>query len=41
MDDELRTRIATTGNHIFRERASRRALGARWAELLAPLVQGL
>ena len=37
-DDELRTRIAATGNRVFRERASRRALGARWAELLAPLV---
>ena len=34
----LRTRVATTGNRVFRERASRRALGARWAELLAPLV---
>jgi glycosyltransferase involved in cell wall biosynthesis len=37
-DDELRVRIAATGNRVFRERASRRALGARWAELLAPLV---
>lgn len=37
-DGELRVRIAAAGNRVFRERASRRALGARWAELLAPLV---
>jgi glycosyltransferase involved in cell wall biosynthesis len=37
-DDELRSRIAAAGSLVFGERASRRALGARWAELLAPLV---
>ena len=37
-DDELRVRIAAGGNRVFHERASRRALAARWAELLAPLV---
>ena len=37
-DAELRGRIAAAGHRVFRERASRRALGARWAELLAPLV---
>jgi hypothetical protein len=37
-DDKLRTRVAASGNEVFRERASRRALGTRWAELLAPLV---
>jgi glycosyltransferase involved in cell wall biosynthesis len=37
-DDDLRLRIAAGGNRVFRERASRRALGARWAELLAPLL---
>ena len=37
-DDELRARVAAAGNQVFGERASKRALGARWAELLAPLV---
>jgi hypothetical protein len=37
-DEALRAHIAATGNQVFLERASRRALGARWAELLAPLV---
>jgi hypothetical protein len=31
-DDDLRAHVAATGNHVFRERASRRALGARWTE---------
>jgi hypothetical protein len=37
-DAALQTRVAAAGNRVFGERASRRALGARWAELLAPLV---
>jgi glycosyltransferase involved in cell wall biosynthesis len=37
-DDELRLQIAAAGNRVFRERASRRALGARWAELLSTLL---
>jgi hypothetical protein len=35
-DEELRTRIATRGRELFRERASRRVLGERWLELVRP-----
>ena len=33
-DEPLRTRIATRGREVFRERASRGVLGERWRELL-------
>jgi glycosyltransferase involved in cell wall biosynthesis len=34
-DEALRTRIAARGREVFRERASREVLGARWRALLA------
>jgi glycosyltransferase involved in cell wall biosynthesis len=33
-DEELRTRIAARGQEVYRERASREVLGARWRALL-------
>jgi glycosyltransferase involved in cell wall biosynthesis len=38
-DEALRTRIAARGQQIFRERASREVLGARWYELLQQTLQ--
>jgi hypothetical protein len=37
-DDELRLGIAQSGRHVFRARAARAVLGARWRELLEGLV---
>lgn len=38
-DETLRVRLAAAGREVFRERAGRQALGMRWAELLASLLE--
>ena len=39
-DETLRTQIAARGQQVFRERASREVLGARWRDLLQEALRG-